>query len=116
MHRRTLFMTAAGAVIAGRSAYGDVPVIDIAQIAKVVQQIAWLRDQYEVLTQNLRALTNSLNLGSIAPQLLSQGLQNPFGQIASQLPGLVGGTTLGSIPGAQQILQQDRLFQPAGSD
>lgn len=115
MRRRALLIVAAGVALA-RPAHADVPVIDFASIAQAIKQIEWMRDQYQVMTQNLRALTNSLNLNSVAPGLLNQGIQNPLGSITGQLPGIVGGATVGNIPGASQVLQQDRLYQPAGSD
>ena len=95
-------------------AWAMVPVIDAGEIAQAVQQVKWLHDQYEEMTQQLRAMTNSLNVPNVSPGLLLPGMQNPMGGMTGQLPSLVGGGT--SIPGASQFLQQDRVYQPQGKD
>ena len=100
MRRRALLILAAGVALA-RPALADVPVIDLASIAQAIKQIEWMRDQYQVMTQSLRALTNSLNLNSVAPGLLNQGIQNPLGSITGQ-PSTGGAIDAGS-PNVTQI-------------
>lgn len=117
MRRRALLLAAGFALpLLARPAAADVPVIDAASIAQIVKTIEWLRAQYQEMTQQLTALTNGLDLTQVAPGLLTQGMQNPLGGIAGQLPNLIGGATLGNIPGAQQFLQNDRFYQATGGD
>jgi hypothetical protein len=115
MKRRTLLALIACAGLA-HPARADLPTIDIGMITQAVRQLEWLRDQYQVMTQQLRALSSSLDLGSIGQELIPQAIRNPFGSITSNLPNLVGGTQLGNMPGASQFLQQDRLFEATGND
>lgn len=115
INRRTLLALAASAMLA-RPARADLPTIDIGMITQAVRQLEWMRDQYQVMTQELRALSSSLNLGAIGEELLPQAIRNPFGDITSNLPSLVGGTQLARVPGASQFLQEDRLYEANGED
>ncbi len=115
LNRRLVMVSAVGAVI-WHSVRADAPVIDIVAIGQAIKEVQWLRDQYDEMTQQLRALTNGLDVAGISPGLLSQGMQNPLGGLTGQIPDLVGGATLSGIPGAQQFLQRDRYYQPAGTD
>lgn len=116
MNRRALLISATAMSLATSTARAEMPVVDMASILQQIKQIEWLRDQYQLGTQQLHATTNTLDLNGVAPQLLGSGVQNPFGQIAGQINGIVRGTTTGGIPGAQQMLQQDRAYTATGND
>lgn len=107
---------AAASPVAVQPAKAEVPVIDAGAIVQLVNQVKWLHDQYEEMTQQLQAVTNGIDLTQVAPGLLTPGMQNPLGGIVGQIPSLIGGATLGNIPGAQQYLQNDRFYQATGGD
>lgn len=112
--RRTVLALFCAVAPLSYQAKADVPVIDVTAIVNSVKQIGWLKNQYEMMTQQLRALSNGINLNSIAPGLLSPGTQNPLGSVMPDLQGLVGGAMM--TGNAQNYLQQDQLYQPGGND
>jgi hypothetical protein len=102
-------------------AQAQLPVIDSAATAQLVQQVqtaaqslTTLQQQYNRLTQTYEALSHPSSIAGMMPGLSVPSLQNPLGGI-SQIPGISSGT---ASPSAlmQQFLGQNRYYQPTGTD
>ncbi len=119
-----------GVMIAGlalaQPARAQVPVIDGASLAQLVQQLEEAKQQYQELVdtynqlkQTYQALAQLTNVNTLARQLEQPLMQDSMPDTA-MLPGLLDGLSppselggnLGSL--AQQYLQQNAIYQPQG--
>lgn len=130
MTKSRLRIVAAAGLVLGLAGpvRAQIPVIDSAAIAKLLEQLHEAEQQYQelVATYNqlvatYQSLTQLTNINAIAPGLEQPMLQNPLPD-TTMLPGLLNGLSPPSMLGgnlaslAQQFLGQNQVYQPQGTD
>jgi Type IV secretion system proteins len=123
-----LLAGAALALALAAPARAQMPVIDNAAIAQLLNQLRTAEQQYQELVASYnqlvtiyRALSQLTNINSIATELEQPWLQNPAPN-TTLLPGILNGLSPPSVLGgnlanlAQQYLGQNRVYQPQGTD
>jgi Type IV secretion system proteins len=129
--RQRLCRLLAGAALSlalAAPARAQMPVIDNAAIAQLLNQLRTAEQQYQELVASYnqlvttyRALSQLTNINSIATELEQPWLQNPAPN-TTLLPGILNGLSPPSVLGgnlanlAQQYLGQNRVYQPQGTD
>ena len=98
---------------------GDI-VFDPTAVARMMDQIRQMEQQYEVmrqqygqLVQTYEVLSHPNQVMQIAKGMAQQQIQNP-GSAPANIPGLSFGSQLSA--GAQRFLGQNRYYQPQGDD
>ncbi len=126
--RSLLFGAMIASLALAQPVRAQVPVIDGASLAQLVQQLGEAKQQYQELVdtynqlkQTSQALAQLTNVNTLAPQL-EQPLMRDSMPDTTMLPGLLDGLSppselggnLGSL--AQQYLHQNSVYQPQGQD
>lgn len=105
-------------------AWAVIPVEDLPALAgqakALLQDLNQFKQSYQMLTSQYQGIMSTVNALShpnqamgIAKNLLNQQMQSP-GSAPSNVPGMSFGSTLSS--GAQQFLNQNRVYTPQGTD
>ena len=123
-----LFAGAALALALAAPARAQMPVIDNAAIAQLLNQLRTAQQQYQQLVASYNqlvttyhALAQLTNINSIATELKQSWMQNPAPS-TTLLPGILNGLSPPSTLGgnlaslAQEYLGQNRVYQPQGTD
>ena len=117
----------------GGPAWAQIPVTDAAnlanttrqvvqgvqQIQQLTQQLSVMQQQYSQLIQTYQALSHLPDeaLQQLAAQLNVQQFRTPLPSSGSLVGGLMNGTGLDQLGAlGQQILNQNRLYAPSGTD
>jgi hypothetical protein len=117
MRIRSVLAGAAMVALTMSPARADLPVIDVSQLLKWVQQAAQMQQQITQLLNTVHALTNiPQNIQSMVQQLLTAGVQNPLGQITQNLQVLLTGQGTGTCTGSQNYLVQNQYSAGQGTD
>lgn len=117
-----------GAFAPAAPALAQMPVIDGASLAQLVQQVAQAKQQYQELVSQYnelkstyQAVSQDVHPNQWAQQLDRSGMQNPLPN-TNLLPGMLDGISppsqlsgnLGSL--AQQYYDQNKVYLPTGND
>ena len=131
--KRTVISGAAWMLCLGGPAWAQIPVTDAAnlanttrqvvqgvqQIQQLTQQLSVMQQQYSQLIQTYQALSHLPDeaLQQLAAQLNVQQFRTPLPSSGSLVGGLMNGTGLDQLGAlGQQILNQNRLYAPSGTD
>lgn len=117
MKMRSALAGAAMVVLTMAPARADLPVIDVSQLLKWVQQAAQMQQQITQLIYTVHALTNvPQNLTSMVQGLMQGAVQNPLAQIEQNLQVLMTGQGTGNCGNSQQYLVQNQYSAGVGTD
>lgn len=106
-----------GALFCCGRAHAQVPVTDLAALARWGQQLQAMQQQYTQLQRQLRAMTNvPPNLKTIAAALLNNGIRTPLGDIRGNIDDMQHNGTSGTCANAQTYTRQNQYAQANGGD
>ena len=117
MKRWFLTTVAVAALYGASGARADMPVIDAASIARLIEQVKVAQQQLQQLEQQVHMMEDiPQDLITQVGQLMNLGIQNPLQGILQNIQAMMTGTGLGACPVAQQTLTQNQYAAAQGGD